>query len=122
MGVGVSKLINIVEVGEQQGADGIEPNATQLKQVWAQVSIVNQSRGFDANKGNYKNAYQFLIRVDSTLYFTQAVMIEYDNRRFSLQSIEKGVIIKHSGKYNNQFRLSDNGNYWRIISTAEDIS
>ena len=122
MGWGVSKLIKLVELGEQQGVDGIEPNATEVKNVWAQVSIVSQSRGFDNNKTQYKNAYQFLIRVDSSLYISQQIMLEFDNRRFSMQSVERGNIIKNSGKFNYQFRLADNGAYWRIISTAEDIS
>lgn len=122
MGWGVSKLIKLVELGEQQGADGIEPNAVEVKNVWAQVRDISQSRNFDNNKTQYKNAYEFLIRVDSGLYISQQIMFEYDNRRFSLQSVERGIITKHSGKFNNQFRLADNGNYWRIISTAEDIS
>ena len=74
MGWGVSKLIKLVELGEQQGVDGIEPNATEVKNVWAQVSIVSQSRGFDNNKTQYTNAYQFLIRVDSSLYSSQQIM------------------------------------------------
>lgn len=122
MGWGVGRLIKLVALTEQQGADGIEPAAEEMANLYAQVNVVNQSRGFDANKANYKTSYEFLIRYDSTLDINVAVMIEYNNRRYSTQSIERVDRVRAKDKFASKVILNPQGRYWRIVAISEDIS
>lgn len=122
MGWGVGRLVKIVALSEQQGADGIEPIAEEVANVYAQINTVSQTRGFDANKGNYKTSYEFLIRYDSTLDINIAVMIEYNNRRYSTQSIERVDRVRAKDKFASQIINNPEGRYWRIVATSEDIS
>lgn len=122
MGWGYAEKIKLVALSTQQGVDGIEPIATETANIYAQVTTINQNRGFDANRGNYKTQYQFLIYYDSAIDINIAIMIEYNNRRYSTQSIERVDIIKANNRYSNQTTVNPNGRYWRIVATSEDIS
>lgn len=122
MGWGVGRLIKLVALTTSQGVDGIEPMAEEVATLYAQVNTVNQTRGFDANKANYKTAYEFLIRYDSTLDINVAVMIEYNNRRYSTQTIERVDRVRAKDKFASQIIVNPQGRYWRIVATSEDIS
>lgn len=122
MGWGVGRLVKLVALTTSQGVDGIEPMAEEMANVYAQVNTINQTRGFDANKANYKTAYEFLIRYDTTLDINVAVMIEYNNRRYSTQTIERVDRVRAKDKFASQVIVNPQGRYWRIVATSEDIS
>jgi hypothetical protein len=122
MGWGVGRMIKLVALTTSQGVDGIEPMAEEMANVYAQVNTVSQSRGFDANKSNYKTAYEFLIRHDTTLDINVAVMIEFNNRRYSTQTIERVDRVRARDKFASQLIVNPQGRYWRIVATSEDIS
>ena len=122
MGWGVGRVVKLVALTTSQGVDGIEPMATEVATLYAQVNTVTQTRGFDANKANYKTTYEFLIRYDSTLDINVAVMIEYNNRRYSTQTIERVDRVRAKDKFASQIIRNQSGRYWRIVATSEDIS
>lgn len=122
MGWGVGRLIKLVALTTSQGVDGIEPMAEEVATLYAQVNTVIQTRGFDANRANYKTAYEFLIRYDSTLDINVAIMIEYNNRRYSTQTIERVDRVRAKDKFASQIIVNPQGRYWRIVATSEDIS
>jgi head-tail adaptor len=102
--------------------DGIEPMAEEVATLYAQVNTISQSRGFDANKANYKTSYEFLIRYDTTLDINVAIMIEYNNRRYSTQTIERVDRVRAKDKFSSQVIVNPQGRYWRVVATSEDIS
>jgi hypothetical protein len=120
MGVGVARKIKLVTLSEQTGVDGIEPESTELANVWAEVNAASNSRGFNNAKASYTAGYEFLIRYDSALSLNVNVMIEYDNRFYSIQSIERGQKVRSTGKFSWQWIVNPEGNYWRVIATSED--
>lgn len=122
MGWGIGRMIKLVALTTSQGVDGIEPMAEEIANVYAQVNTINQTRGFDANKANYKTAYEFLIRYDTTLDINVAIMIEYNNRRYSTQTIERVDRVRARDKFASQVIVNPQGRYWRIVATSEDIS
>lgn len=122
MSWGVARLIKIIAITEQQGADGIEPSAEEVKNVYAQVNMQSQTRGFDANRQNYKNQVEFLIRVDSDIDINGKIMLEHNNRRFSKQTVDTVDIGRKQDKYRYTLLSNPNGRYWRIVATSEDIS
>lgn len=122
MGWGVGRLVKLVALTTSQGVDGIEPMTEEMANVYAQVNTISQSRGFDANKANYKTSYEFLIRYDTTLDINVAVMIEYNNRRYSTQTIERVDRVRARDKFASQVIVNPQGRYWRIVATSEDIS
>jgi head-tail adaptor len=122
MGWGVGRVIKLVTMTEGQGVDGIEPMAEEVATLYAQVNTISQSRGFDANKANYKTSYEFLIRYDTTLDINVAIMIEYNNRRYSTQTIERVDRVRAKDKFASQVIVNPQGRYWRVVATSEDIS
>ena len=122
MGVGVARKVKIVMSSEQVGVDGIEPLNEEVANIWAQINTVSQSRGFDANKANYKTSYEFLIRYDSAIEISIRTMIEYSNRFYSIQSIERVDRVRATDKFASQLQNNPEGKYWRIVATSEDIS
>lgn len=122
MGWGVGRMIKLVALTESQGADGIEPMTEEMANLYAQVNVISQSKGFDANKANYKTSYEFLIRYDTTLDINVAIMIEFNNRRYSTQTIERVDRVRAKDKFASQVILNPQGRYWRIVATSEDIS
>lgn len=122
MGWGVGRVVKLVALTTSQGVDGIEPMTEEVATLYAQVNTVTQTRGFDANRANYKTAYEFLIRYDSTLDINVAVMIEYNNRRYSTQTIERVDRVRAKDKFASQIIVNPQGRYWRIVATSEDIS
>ena len=115
-------MIKLVALQQQQGVDGVEPTSVETSNIYAQVNTINQTRGFDANKANYKTQYEFLIRYDSTLDINVAIMIEYNNRRYSTQTIERVDRVRARDKFSSQLQNNPQGRYWRIVATSEDIS
>ena len=122
MGWGVGRVIKLVTMTEGQGVDGIEPMAEEVATLYAQVNTINQTRGFDANKANYKTSYEFLFRYDTTLDINVAIMIEYNNRRYSTQTIERVDRVRAKDKFSSKVIVNPQGRYWRVVATSEDIS
>jgi SPP1 family predicted phage head-tail adaptor len=122
MGIGSSRMIKIVIMGSQTGADGIEPNATEVANIWANVNTVSQSKGFDANKAAIKTSYEFLVRYDSGLAIGIDNMIEYNNRRYSIQTIERVDRVRAKDKFAAQLFGNPDGRYWRIVAISEDVA
>lgn len=122
MGIGAARIVKIVVLGSQQGVDGIEPTATEVSNVWANVNTVSQSKTFEANKSAFKTSYEFLIRYDSGLPIEMGNMIEYNNRRYALEKIERVDRVRAKDKFAAQLFGNPDGRYWRIIATSEDIA
>ena len=124
MGIGVAREVKLVILSEQTGVDGIEPLSEEVGNVKAQINTISQSRTFTDSRGGYKTTYEFLIRysteIDGQLNYN--CMIEYNNRRYSIQSIERGDRVRAVDKFASQFQLNDRGRYWRIVAITEDIS
>lgn len=121
MGIGVARKVKIVVVGQSQGVDGPEVTADEVANVWAQINTVSQIRGFDANKANYKTSYEFLIRYDSAVSITIRCMIEYGNKFYSIQSIDRVDRVRAENKFASQILNNPEGKYWRIVATSQDI-
>lgn len=121
MGIGVARKVKLVAVGQSQGVDGPEVTAEEVANVWAQITTVSQSRGFDANKANYKNTFEFLIRYDSAVAITIRYMIEYGNKFYSIQSIERVDRVRAENKFGSQLQNNPEGKYWRIVGISQDI-
>jgi head-tail adaptor len=122
MGIGAARKVKIVIVGQTNGVDGPDVTAEELANLWAQINTITQTRGFDANKANYKTSYEFLIRYDSTILIDIRCMIEYSNRFYSIQSIERVDRIRGENKFASQILNNPEGKYWRIVATSQDIA
>jgi SPP1 family predicted phage head-tail adaptor len=122
MGIGVARKVKIVVVGQSNGEDGPDVTNDELANVWAQINTISQSRGFDANKANFKTSYEFLIRYDSALLIDLRCMIEYSNRFYSIQSIERVDRVRAENKFASQLQNNPEGKYWRIVANSQDIA
>lgn len=122
MGIGVARKVKIVVVGQSNGEDGPDVTSDELANVWAQINTISQSRGFDANKANFKTSYEFLIRYDSALLIDVRCMIEYSNRFYSIQSIERVDRVRAENKFASQLQNNPEGKYWRIVANSQDIA
>jgi SPP1 family predicted phage head-tail adaptor len=122
MGIGVAKKVKIVIVGQTDGEDGPDVTADEVANLWAQINTITQTRGFDAGKANYKTSYEFLIRYDSAVSITIRCMIEYSNRFYSIQSIERVDRVRAENKFASQVLNNPEGKYWRIVATSQDIA
>lgn len=121
MGIGVARKVKIVVVGQTEGIDGPDVTAEEVANLWAQINTVSQNRGFDANKANYKTSYEFLIRYDSAVSITIRCMIEYGNKFYSIQSIDRVDRVRAENKFASQILNNPEGKYWRIVATSQDI-
>ena len=122
MGIGSARKVKIVVVGQTEGVDGPDVTADEVANLWAQINTITQNRGFDAGKANYKTSYEFLIRYDSAVSITIRCMIEYSNRFYSIQSIERVDRVRAENKFASQLLNNPEGNYWRIVATSQDIA
>jgi SPP1 family predicted phage head-tail adaptor len=122
MGIGVARKVKIVVVGQTDGIDGPDVTADEVANIWAQINTITQNRGFDAGKANYKTSYEFLIRYDSAISITIRCMIEYGNRFYSIQSIDRVDRVRAENKYASQILNNPEGKYWRIVATSQDIA
>lgn len=122
MGIGVARKVKIVVVGQTEGIDGPDVTSEEIANLWAQINTVSQSRGFDANKANYKTSYEFLIRYDSAILIDIRCMIEYSNRFYSIQSIDRVDRVRAEDKFASQLQNNPEGRYWRIVATSQDIA
>jgi len=122
MGIGVARKVKIVVVGQSNGVDGPDVTSDEIANLWAQINTISQSRGFDANKANFKTSYEFLIRYDSALLIDVRCMIEYSNRFYSIQSIERVDRVRAENKFASQLQNNPEGKYWRIVANSQDIA
>ncbi len=122
MGIGIARKVKIVVVGQTEGVDGPDVTADEVANLWAQINTITQTRGFDAGKANYKTSYEFLIRYDSAVSITIRCMIEYSNRFYSIQSIERVDRVRAENKFASQILNNSEGKYWRIVATSQDIA
>lgn len=122
MGIGAARKVKIVVVGQTEGVDGPDVTADEVANLWAQINTITQNRGFDAGKANYKTSYEFLIRYDSAVSITIRCMIEYSNRFYSIQSIERVDRVRAENKFASQILNNPEGKYWRIVATSQDIA
>ena len=122
MGIGVARKVKIVVVGQTAGIDGPDVTADEVANIWAQINTITQNRGFDAGKANYKTSYEFLIRYDSAVSITIRCMIEYGNRFYSIQSIDRVDRVRAENKYASQILNNPEGKYLRIVATSQDIT
>lgn len=122
MGIGVARKVKIVVVGQTDGIDGPDVTADEVANIWAQINTITQNRGFDAGKANYKTSYEFLIRYDSAVSITIRCMIEYGNRFYSIQSIDRVDRVRAENKFASQILNNPEGKYWRIVATSQDIT
>jgi len=122
MGIGAARKVKIVVVGQTDGIDGPDVTAEEVANLWAQINTITQTRGFDAGKANYKTSYEFLIRYDSAVSITIRCMIEYSNRFYSIQSIERVDRVRAENKFASQVLNNPEGKYWRIVATSQDIA
>lgn len=122
MGIGVARKVKIVVVGQSQGVDGPDVTSDELANIWAQINTISQSRGFDANKANFKTSYEFLIRYDSALLIDIRCMVEYNNRFYSIQSIERVDRVRAENKFASQLQNNPEGKYWRVVAISQDIA
>ncbi len=122
MGIGAARKVKIVVVGQTEGVDGPDVTADEVANLWAQINTITQTRGFDAGKANYKTSYEFLIRYDSAVSITIRCMIEYSNRFYSIQSIERVNRVRAENKFASQVLNNPEGKYWRIVATSQDIA
>lgn len=122
MGIGAARKVKIVVVGQTDGVDGPDVTAEEVANLWAQINTITQTRGFDAGKANYKTSYEFLIRYDSAISITIRCMIEYSNRFYSIQSIERVDRVRAENKFAAQLLNNPEGAYLRIVATSQDIA
>jgi SPP1 family predicted phage head-tail adaptor len=122
MGIGGARKVKIVVVGQTDGIDGPDVTADEVANIWAQINTITQNRGFDAGKANYKTSYEFLIRYDSAVSITIRCMIEYGNRFYSIQSIDRVDRVRAENKYASQILNNPEGKYWRVVATSQDIT
>jgi hypothetical protein len=120
MGIGVSRKVKLVVLSEQTGPDGIEPLSEEVANIWAEINSASQNRGFNDGKASYVTSYEFLIRYDSSIALNINTMIEYGNRFYSIQSIQRGDKVRSTSKFSFQFQDNPEGKYWRVIANSED--
>jgi hypothetical protein len=120
MGVGASVLIKLVELTEQSGVDGYEPVSTEIANFYAEIDYVKQNRGYADNKASFRTTYIFYTRYDERYTPTVSRMLEFNNKTYSIQSIERGKKVKNLNKIGFQWLSQYNGRYWRIEATSED--
>lgn len=120
MGIGAARKVKIVVLNEQTGVDGIEPESTEVANIWAEINTVSQSRGFNDAKASFVTSYEFLIRYSSTIEFNINCMIEYGNRFYSIQSIQRGDKVRSTSKFSFQWQDNPEGRYWRVVANSED--
>ena len=122
MGIGVARKVAIVVLQESYGYDGVNVGTSQTAELWAQINTISQNRGIDANKANYKTSYEFLIRYDAAVTINITCMIEYGNKLYSIQSIERTDRVRAENKFASQLQNNPEGRYWRIVATSQDIT
>ena len=122
MGIGAGFKVKLVTSSEQTGVDGVEPLNEELANVWAEMDYVSQTKGFDANKGNYKTKYVFLIRYDSTILIDIRTIVEFNNHFYIISAIDRGRKGKKAGRYGFDWISTPTGMYWRIEATSQDIN
>jgi len=117
-------MIKLVTTGESSGVDGIEPIATELANTWAQIAYIDQSRAFEFGKASFRTGYEFIIRYDTALdgLFTVDTAIEYNNRRFTLSTLQRIDRLENTSKFRSSFIVNENGRYWRAVAVTEDIA
>ena len=120
MGIGVSRKVKIVVLSEQTGPDGIEPLSQEVANTHAEINSVSQNRGFNDGKASYVTSYEFLIRYASEIALNINTMIEYGNRFYSIQSVQRGDKVRATSKFSFQFQDNPEGKYWRVIANSED--
>ncbi len=49
-------------------------------------------------------------------------MIEYNNRTYVIQSIDRVDRVRAEDKFASQLQNNPEGKYWRIVATSQDIS
>jgi hypothetical protein len=49
-------------------------------------------------------------------------MVEYSNRFYSIQSIERVDRVRAENKFAAQLQNNPEGNYWRIVAISQDIA
>jgi SPP1 family predicted phage head-tail adaptor len=118
---------NIKKIFQSKTAEDVgeilkKTTADEVANIWAQINTITQNRGFDAGKANYKTSYEFLIRYDSAVSITIRCMIEYGNRFYSIQSIDRVDRVRAENKYASQILNNPEGKYWRIVATSQDIT
>jgi head-tail adaptor len=122
MGIGVARKVKIVVVGQSIGVDGVDVTSEEVANLWAQINTVSQNRGFDGGKANFKTSYEFLIRYDQNVEISIRCMIEYSNRFYSIQSIDRVDRVRGENKFASQLQNNPEGKYWRIVATSQDIA
>jgi head-tail adaptor len=122
MGIGVARKVKIVVVGQSMGVDGVDVTSEEVANLWAQINTVSQNRGFDGGKANFKTSYEFLIRYDQNVEISIRCMIEYSNRFYSIQSIDRVDRVRGENKFASQLQNNPEGKYWRIVATSQDIA
>jgi head-tail adaptor len=122
MGIGVARKVKIVVVGQTMGVDGVDVTSSEVANLWAQINTISQNRGFDGGKANYKTSYEFLIRYDQNIEISIRCIIEYSNRFYSIQSIDRVDRVRAENKFASQLQNNPEGKYWRIVATSQDIA
>jgi head-tail adaptor len=122
MGIGIARKVKIVVVGQTMGVDGVDVTSSEVANLWAQINTISQNRGFDGGKANYKTSYEFLIRYDQNIEISIRCIIEYSNRFYSIQSIDRVDRVRAENKFASQLQNNPEGKYWRIVATSQDIA
>ena len=122
MGIGIARKVKIVVVGQTMGVDGVDVTSSEVANLWAQINTISQNRGFDGGKANYKTSYEFLIRYDQNIEMSIRCIIEYSNRFYSIQSIDRVDRVRAENKFASQLQNNPEGKYWRIVATSQDIA
>ncbi len=122
MGIGVARKVKIVVVGQTMGVDGVDVTSSEVANLWAQINTISQNRGFDGGKANYKTSYEFLIRYDQNIEISIRCIIEYSNKFYSIQSIDRVDRVRAENKFASQLQNNPEGKYWRIVATSQDIA
>lgn len=122
MPVGSYFKIRIVVASVQSGADGIEPYYAEVANPYAEVEYVSQTKSFDANKSAFKTTYNMFIQVDSTWDLTVRHLVEFNNRTYVIQSLDRGN--KGRRDIGGFEWITDplKGRFWRIQVTSQDIA
>ena len=122
MGIGIARKVKIVVVGQTMGVDGVDVTSSEVANLWAQINTISQNRGFDGGKANYKTSYEFLIRYDQNIEISIRCIIEYSNKFYSIQSIDRVDRVRAENKFASQLQNNPEGKYWRIVATSQDIA
>jgi hypothetical protein len=120
MGIGAGVLVKLVEITEQQGVDGYEPVSTEVANFYAELDYVKQGRSYADNKAKFSTTYIFYTRYDERYTPTVSRMLEFNNKTYAIQSIERGKKIQNKNKNGFDWLSQYNGRWWRIEATSED--